>query len=390
MKIIQLITRLVAGGAQRLVLEAARELADRGCESEIWCGPQEGPEGSLAAEAGSRGVPLVRIESLVKQVDPIRDVRAARDIERRLRRDRPDIVHTHSSKAGIIGRIAADRAGIRAVVHTIHGWGWSPSTPSPVRRLFVAAERAAAGRGGRLVAVSRATRDEGLSLGIGTPDSYRVIHPGIDTTRFADLARLRTVGAAIRKEFGIPDGAFVAGALARLSPQKNPMMIVEAAIAEPGVHWILVGDGPLRESIERRIRQSGITSRIHLAGIQAEPSQYLGALDLFVLPSLWEGFPLALIEARAAGLPIAAASVGGVEEILPDEPAGFAFPPGDLSAFRRAVRAAAADPSGSRAAAEGLRQEAIDRFSLRRMLDSLVDLYEEITGHPLPEPAHRV
>lgn len=389
MKIIQIITRLIAGGAQRIALETACDMASRGCGAEIWCGPQEGAEGSLAAEAISRGVRVVRIEPLVKQVDPFRDARALREIEARLRDARPDLVHTHSSKAGIVGRIAADRAGIGAILHTIHGWGWSERTPSPARWVFAAAERAAAMRADRLIAVSRAARDEGLRLGIGSPERYAVVHPGIELGPFADLGALRAQGRAVREALGIPGGAIVVGAVARLAPQKDPLLFVEAAIAAHDVHLLLVGDGPLRPRVEARAREAGVASRVHLAGRQSDPVPYLGAMDLFALTSRYEGFPLALIEARAAGLPIVAADVGGVGEILPDGPAGWRFPAGDAAAFRRAVKDASRERAAARAAAERLREEAMERFSLRAMLDSVASLYSRALGHPLPAPRSR-
>ncbi len=390
MRVVQIVTRLVAGGAQRIVLETACEMARRGCESEIWCGPQEGSEGSLAEEARARAIRLHRIRSLVKEISPLRDLRAIHEISSRLRERRPDLIHTHSSKAGILGRIAAGRAGVGAVVHTVHGWGWSPETPATLRGLFVAAERLAARRCRRIVAVSRAARDEGGRLGIGERESYTVIPPGIDMGRFADLARIREEGRALRRSLGIPVDAFVAGSVGRLSPQKDPAMMLEAAIRAPGIHWILVGDGPLRGALEEEIRQAGIASRFHLTGYQPDPAAYLGALDLYVLTSRWEGLPLALIEARAAALPIVAAEVGGVLEVLAPPPAGLSFPAGDLAALVARIRTIAQDPAGVRAAAEEARGEALERYSLRTMLTATAGLYGEILGHPLPAPAIEV
>ncbi len=152
-----------------------------------------------------------------------------------------------------------------------------------------------------------------------------MIRPGIDVAPFADRDALIRSGADLRERLGIPSGAFVAGSMGRLSPQKNPGMIVDAALALPDVHWLMIGDGPLREELEARIRREGLEGRVHLAGLRTDAAACLGALDLFVLPSLWEGAPLTILEASAAGIPIAAADVGGVSEILPPSPAGRMF-----------------------------------------------------------------
>jgi glycosyltransferase involved in cell wall biosynthesis len=384
MKIVQLITRLIVGGAQRIALETAASLRLRGLESEIWCGPQTGPEGSLFEEAAERSVPVRVIPHLVKQVDPLRDLAALRHLSRELLRARIDLLHTHSSKAGILGRRAGRSAGVPRIVHTVHGWGFSPRTPRPARSVFVAAERAAASWADRLITVSEAVRDEGLKLGIGREDLYRVIPPGIDTTPFQDLESIRRRGIELRADMGIPVDAFLAGSVGRLSPQKNPGMILDAARALPEVHWLWIGDGPLRTAIERGIARENLSSRVHLAGLRADPASFLGALDLFVLPSLWEGSPLTLLEASAAGVPIAASDVGGVAEIVPPSPAGRLFVAGDVPGFIEAVGASRASPAVARQAALLHRPSVMEERSSERMLDRLLALYEETIGRVIP------
>ncbi len=375
MKVVQLITRMIVGGAQRIALETAVSLRSRGVDAEIWCGPQAGAEGNLAVEAASSGVPVRTIRHLVKEIDPLRDRAALATLTREMRGAGIDMLHTHSSKAGILGRRAGRAAGIPRIVHTVHGWGFSSRTPWPARTVFIAAERAAAGWADSLIAVSRAVRDEGLRHGIGRPDLYRVILPGIDLAPFADSETMRRSGAALRARVGIPADAFVAGSVGRLSPQKNPQMILDAARRLPEIHWLWIGDGPLREGMEKRIDREGLSARVHLLGLRADPAACLGALDLFVLPSLWEGTPLTILEAAAAGLPIAAADVGGVSEILPPLPAGRRFDPGDLNGFVESVRAVRSNPFPAKAAALEHRPRVAREHSLDRMLGELHTLY---------------
>jgi glycosyltransferase involved in cell wall biosynthesis len=374
-KSVQIITRLIVGGAQRIVIETAAELRARGEDAEIWCGQQEGPEGSLAEETRSRGIPIVIVPDLVKQVSPHRDAAAARWLTRRLRESRPEIVHTHSSKAGILGRFAARAARVPRVFHTIHGWGFSERTPLPARIAFVLAERAAAGRADRLIAVSDAVVAEGIRNGVGRRESYVTIRPGIDTTPFADLEAIRERGRVLRGTLGIPPAALVAGTVTRLSPQKDPLRILRAAREHAALHWLIVGDGPLRGALEREIRRENLDGRVHLAGLRQDVAACLAALDIFILTSLWEGLPLTVLEAKCAGLPVVAARVGGVTEVLPPPPAGWSFSVRDPSALDRALASCVASLPAAREAALSGRPQALDEHSLRRMLDRIIALY---------------
>jgi glycosyltransferase involved in cell wall biosynthesis len=374
-KIIQLITRMIHGGAQRLALETAAALRARSVDAEIWCGTQTGPEGNLADEARSRGVPVRAVPGLVKQIDPIRDLSALRWLTRELTAQRPDLLHTHSSKAGVLGRRAARAAGVPRILHTVHGWGFSDRTPPLARWCFVAAERSASHWTDRLIAVSSQVRRSGLQHRIGTPDLYEVIHPGVDPEPFADLDRLRRAGRGLRESLGIGHGDLLAGTVGRLSAQKNPGMILDAAASLPEIHWLIVGDGPLREGIEARIRRESLGRRVHLTGLRTDVAPYYGALDLFVLVSLWEGLPLTLIEAAMGGVPVVATAVGGVEEILPPPPAGSLVPAGNREALVRAIEDWQGKITASRAAAAANRASVLRDYSRSRMLERIFRLY---------------
>jgi glycosyltransferase involved in cell wall biosynthesis len=373
--IVQLITRLILGGAQRIALETADALRRHGQDAELWCGPASGPEGSLLEEARARGIPLRIVPDLVKPVDPWRDLRARAWLVRALRDARPEIVHTHSSKAGILGRYAARSAGVPRVFHTVHGWGFSPRTPAIARAVFVAAERAAAGRADRLVAVSEQVRDDGLRHGIASPSAYTVIRPGIEMGPFRDLEALRRGRARVRSELGLAPDAIVAGTIARFAPQKNLEMILPLIPRFPDVHWLLVGDGPGRGAFERAARAAGGNGRVHLPGMRTDVAACAAALDLFLLVSLWEGLPLTLLEAGAAGVPIVSADVGGAREILPPSPAGRLFPAGDGAALLAAVGAALAARPEAREAALRHRAHVLEQGSWERMLAEVLDLY---------------
>jgi glycosyltransferase involved in cell wall biosynthesis len=380
MKVVQIVTRLIVGGAQRVALEQADLVRELGWESALWFGPQTGPEGSLEAEARSRGIPMRVFPELVKEVSPLRDLRALVALTAALRREGAAIVHTHSSKAGILGRHAARKARVPAIVHTVHGWGWHDGTAPVLRSLYARAERVAARRCNRLVAVSAAVRREGLARGIGESSLYEVIPPGIDTRPFEDLVALRARGERIRRELGIPQGRPVAGSVGRLSPQKNPCMLIDAIRGVPDLHLLLVGDGPLRGALERHALELGLAERVHFAGLQADPAPWYAAMDVFVLTSLWEGLPLTCIEAVAAGIPILAPEVAGVPEVVPPPPAGRVLPPGDVPALESALRQVVDDLPAARAAVLAQRDRILAAHSRETMLRRVADLYRALAG----------
>ncbi|MFB3906897.1 MAG: glycosyltransferase [Candidatus Eisenbacteria bacterium] len=396
MRAAQIITRRIVGGAQRIALETAAALRARGDECEIWCGPQTGPEGDLGGEARERGVPLRIVPDLVREVDPARDLRARSWLLREMRDGGFDVVHTHSSKAGILGRRAAHEArkrpaaGVpapRAILHTVHGWGWSDRTAPAARVLFAALERAAFGWADRVVAVSERVREEGLRQGIGReePDRYRVILPGIDTAPFRallDAEAAASVRARSREALDIPADAVVAGTVGRLSSQKNPEAILALAARFPDLHLLLIGDGPLRANLERTIAQRGWSARVRMPGIRTDVAACLAALDLFVLPSLWEGLPLTILEARCAGLPVIASGVGGVSEAMPEPAAGWIVPPGDAGALERAVADWFGRRREAREAALAGRFDVLQKGSRSRMLEEILSLYDSLLGSP--------
>jgi len=426
MRIVTLITRMIRGGAQRVALETAARLNARGHDAPLWCGPETGPEGSLLEEARARGVPVRIFPSLVRAIDPLRDLHAVGELARALRDARPDWVHTHSSKAGIVGREAAARAGVPRVAHTVHGWGFTPQTPPPLRSLFVRLERREARRG-VLVFVNPWDREEGRRLGIlgaglaaGQAARTRVIPPGIDLVRLARTERSAEERQRIRRELRIPEAAPVAGFVGRLSPQKDPLAVLAAAAAlrdrrfpagggpagsrsgpratpatEP-LHWIVVGDGPLRSAFDARLAAGpALRQVVHCAGLVEDPAPWLAAMDFLVLPSRWEGTPLTVMEAMAAGLPVIASDLPGTRwalEGMPETsgaapgserpsaeplraPAGLLVPPGDADSLATAASWLAEEAAVRQELAATARRLAVARFGLDRMLEELLELY---------------
>jgi glycosyltransferase involved in cell wall biosynthesis len=363
------------GGAQDNTLYTAAHLGPPFAPSLV-CGP-----GGLRDDDARRsGVPVTFVPSLVREIRPARDLAALAALIRIFRRERPAIVHTHSSKAGIVGRLAARLAGVPVVVHTVHGFGFNPTQPRPMRSLLVGLERAVAPLTTHFVVVARANLDLGVRLGVIRPDRATLIRSGV---RLADFERaaadpvLRN-GGGLRGELGIPSGTPIVGLIACLKPQKAPLAFVEVAARvaaeNSGAHFVVAGDGELRPAVEDRIRALGLDGRVHLLGWRRDVPRLLAALDVMVLTSLWEGLPRVLPEAIAAGVPIVATGVDGTNDILRDGETGVVRSPGDLDGLARGVLAILRDPETGRALT-GRARRALGEFDIDRMVRAQERLY---------------
>ena len=376
----QLITRLVLGGAQRIALETALHLRARGWESELWCGPQGGPEGTLIEEAHARGQRIRILPDLLREVAPLSDLRAYTRLRRALRAGRFDVVHTHSSKAGILGRLAAGAARVPLRVHTIHGWAMTPDASSFTRGIYTLLERRAAREAHALIAVSEAVRDAGLARGIGEPRQYRVIHGGIPIPPPPDDGQRRRA----RETLGLPHAATVIGTIGRLDDAKDPLGAFAALTpllqTDPSVRVVFIGDGHLRAQLVAAIATAGLGERVTLAGLRRDAVALSAAFDVFFLASRWEGFPLAVIEAMAMGLPVVAYDVAGVREALAEGETGYLVTPGAARVWTARLAELCADSQRRAAMGQAGRERAGARFRLERMLEETFALYERLRG----------
>ncbi|MEM7394977.1 MAG: glycosyltransferase, partial [Verrucomicrobiota bacterium] len=296
-RVLHVITRLIVGGAQENTVDSVRALHARGWDVTLVTGPQTGPEGSLHEAATATGARVIVEPHLVREIHPVHDLLALIRLRRLIRRERFDLVHTHSSKAGIIGRWAARWARTPRIVHTVHGWGFHERQPPWLRRFYIGLERRAARITDALIVVSGLDRDTGVREGIAPEERFRTIRSAIDMERFAGGTEARD---RLRTAWGIPPDGTVVGAVNRLSEQKNPLLFLEVAKrvceARPDVWFVLVGDGPLRARIEAGLPESG---RVILTGLRRDIPEVLSALDLFLLTSDWEGLPRGLLQAVA-------------------------------------------------------------------------------------------
>jgi len=375
-RVLHVITRLIVGGAQENTMLTAALLDPARYAVDVISGPQTGSEGSLIEEVRARGVPLTIEPALVREINPAKDLLALARLARFIRRGHYDIVHTHSSKAGILGRWAAWLAGAPIIVHTIHGWGHHDRQHPLVRRSYILLEQVTQRITDRLVVVSPRNIEKGLADGIATPAKYVTVRSGIELDRFRRPARPRE---AVRAELSIPADAPVVGTVTRLSPQKAPLDFVETAAQvvarRPGVHFIVVGDGPLRAGVEARIAVLGLASCVHLTGLRRDVPDLLHSFDVFALSSLWEGLPRVLSQAMAAGLAVVATAVDGNAEAVEDGVNGLLAPPGDPQAMAAALLRLLDDPAlAAQMGAAG--RERAEEFGARKMVEDIAALYE--------------
>ena len=376
--VLQMITRLIVGGAQETVILIAQMLDQSRWDVHVLSGPQTGSEGSLIENARERGIPLTIEPMLVRQVNPVKDLLALVRLIRFIRRGRYTIVHTNSSKAGILGRWAAYLAGVPIIVHTVHGWGHHERQHPLVRGYYILLERATQRITDRLIVVSPRNTKKGLADGIATPAKYVTIRSGIELDRFRQPARPRE---AVRAELGIPVDAAVVGTVTRLSLQKAPLDFVAAAALvaaqRPGAHFVIVGDGPLRAEVEAQRAALGLTEYVHLTGLRGDVPDLMHSFDVFALTSLWEGLPRVLPQAMAAGLPIVATAVDGNAEAVTDGANGFLTPPGDPHAMAAALLQLLEDPALSRQMGEAGQARAKE-FGAHKMVNDVAVLYETL------------
>ncbi|WP_049898136.1 glycosyltransferase family 4 protein [Halococcus agarilyticus] len=363
--VLHVITRSDWGGAPRIVNLLAAEAA---ANTAVACGTG----GKLIDELRARDIPVFEQPSLRSPPGPA-DARAFVDLYRLLRRESFDLVHCHSTKAGMLGRSAAKLAGT-PTVFTVHGWGFYNTGYDWAAPIVTRSERLLARSTDAIVCVSENDLAEGRERGIIQHTHSTVIHNGVPPVSVP--ADRRT----LFEEAGIEPGTVVVGAIARLVDQKNPIGIVRIAgeLQKRGhdATAVLIGDGPLAADCERYADEHGI--EIHLLGFRERALELLLDFDVFVLPSRFEGFPLTVLESLHAGVPVVAYDVGGVGEAIVDGETGFVVAPGDATAFVDRVERLVTD--ADRRDEMGNRAEAVaaSAFTAQRMAAEYDRLYADV------------
>jgi len=376
MRICHVITRLILGGAQENTLLTCEGLHARGHEVTLVTGPPLGPEGELLARARSGGYRVIVVDSLRREICPWRDGKTLRALVRLLGDLRPDVMHSHSSKAGILARKAAARVGGIRIVHTIHGLPFHPYLPWWRSRLYVALERRAARRSDAIISVADAMTAQALAAGVGRADQFTTVYSGMEVAPFLERP---AEADAFRASLHLPPGAVLITQVSRLAELKGHEYILDAAgqIRDDRIHFCFVGDGDRRKRVETEIRRRHLESRFHLTGLL--PAERIPAVmhatDILVHCSLREGLARALPQAMLAGRPAVSFDVDGAREVVNAE-TGILLAPGDAAGLKAGIETLAGSPTlRDRLGAAG-RKRCTEMFDHNRMVERIEGLYQ--------------
>jgi glycosyltransferase involved in cell wall biosynthesis len=377
------IARLNMGGPALHVAYLTAGLAERGYETTLVAGSLARGEDSMAFVADELGIEVRRIDELHRDISPLRDAAAVVRLARLIRRERPQILHTHTAKAGAVGRLAALLAGSARppiVVHTFHGHVLSGYF-DPVRTAgFRLLERLLARTSTALVAVSPQVRDDLVALGVAPRERFVVVRLGIELAE--RVAPNDDVRDETRRVLGIGADRFVVGWIGRMTGVKRTEDVLEAfrRLRDSGVDACLcmVGDGPDRDAVERRAHELGVMRDTLFLGYQEEVARFYAAFDAVVLPSINEGTPVTAIEALAAGRPVVATRVGGLPDVVREGKDGFLVPAGATDELAERLGRLAGDPELRKRMGAAGRDHVLSRYAVGRLVDDVDLLYRSL------------
>ena len=378
MRVMHIITRMILGGAQENTLLTVEGLRARGHEVVLVTGPTIGPEGDLLRRAQERGVATVVVGSMRRAINPVRDALAFVKLIGIIRRFKPDVVHTHSSKAGILGRLAARVCRVPMVVHTVHGLAFHRYQCAPVNWMYIALERWCARYTTKIICVADAMTEEAVAARVAKREKFVTVYSGMEVGPFLEASKHRE---QVRKELGIGPDELVVGKVARLSDLKGHRYLFEAIpeVLErfPRTRFVMVGDGWLTEELKRRAQEMGITERVIFTGLvsPARISELLGGMDVVVHTSLREGLARVLPQALIAGVPVVSYDVDGAREVVIDGETGYLVKPKAVGELAEAMCKLLESPELREKMGRAGRGLCSERFRTEKMVEDIARVY---------------
>ena len=369
---------MILGGAQENTLFSCRGQHYNGHDVTLITGPAIGPEGELISDAQKCGFRTIIIDELHREIAPRLDAEASRKLDKILREIKPDIVHTHSSKAGILGRKVAAKIGESKIVHTVHGLAYHRFNSWWRNRIYIMLEKRAAVRCDAIISVADAMTIQALAAGVGSPKQYTTVYSGMEIEPY--LQRPPETDA-FRSSLDLPDGAVLVTQVSRLGELKGHEFIIAAAekIRDPRIIFCLVGDGHWRGRIERDIHNRGLSARFRLTGL-LPPSQIptvMHATDILIHCSLREGLARTLPQAMLAGKPVISFDIDGAREVV-DASTGILLPPKDIAGLVEGITVLADHPQLRDELGTVGRQRCKTQFDWRTMVSQIQNVYEKI------------
>ena len=377
LKICHVITRMIVGGAQENTLLTIKGHVEKGHECVLITGKSPGREGELLQNVELPEFEIATFPELVREISPFNDIAAFFRLKKFFKERRFDVVHTHSSKAGIIGRYAAWAAGVPVVVHTVHGQAFHPYEKKWRNTLYILLERLAAKKCHRIYAVAQAMIDQCVAEKVAPAEKYQVVYSGMDTRAFDSAVREN----ALRQSLGIPDDAKVIAAVARLFPLKGYEYVIPAAEKllpdHPELHFLIVGDGPMHDELLEKTNRPGLAGHFHFAGLVSphEVCRYLAQADVLWHLSLREGLPRSVVQALASGAVPVGFALDGTPEVAQNGVTGYAVEPESIDEVCSVTRKLLNDPDHRAALAKAGKELVLERFDWHRMADILESEY---------------
>jgi len=368
---------MILGGAQENTLLTCEGLHARGHDVTLVTGPALGPEGQLLTRAKSGGYRVIEIKQIRRRINPIRDHLAYRRLVKLLRELRPDVMHSHSSKAGILARKAAAKVGGMKIVHTVHGLPYHRYLSPWRNRLYIVLEKRAARRSDAIISVADAMTTQALAAGVGRREQYTTIHSGMDIQPYLEAS----AAAGFRDSLGLDADTLLVTQVSRLAELKGHQYIFDAAerISDPRVKFCFVGDGHWRARLEAEAVRRGLSDRFIFTGL-LPPEQIPGVMagsDIVVHCSLREGLARTLPQAMLAARPVISFDIDGAREVVNDS-TGVLLPPGDVDGLTAAIERLAADAELRTRLGSAGREKSREMFSHDLMVDRIEELYREL------------
>ncbi|MBN1678695.1 MAG: glycosyltransferase [Anaerolineae bacterium] len=376
-RVMRIIARLNVGGPAIHVVLLTDQLGPPDFESTLVCGHIGPHEGDMAYLADQRGIEPIYINELGRALSPLRDSVTLFKLWRLMRKIRPDVVHTHTAKAGFVGRLAAWLAGVPVRVHTFHGHVFHGYFSPRKTRLFLWLERLTARVSDRLITISPALKDElANTYRIAPEDKFEVVPLGLDLAPYANTPRHL---GTFRETYAVPAGAPIVGIVGRIVPIKNHALFLDMASrvrqVMPGAHFAIIGDGECRAEVEEMVNVLNLRGAVTFTGWLQDLTPAFSDMSALVIASHNEGTPTSIIQALAAGMPVVSTAVGGVPDLLQQGEFGRLVPPGDPQALASAVLEAIKTPSPN---AESIKRTILDQYDSARLSDNLAGLYRQL------------
>lgn len=371
-KVCIIVTKLELGGAQKVAIDLCQKLDKTKFETFMICGL-----GGILDDETSHKIKVYFVKDLIRELNPIKDIKAFIEIYKILKKEKPDVVHTHSSKAGILGRFTAFVSGIKNIIHTIHGFPFNDTQSFFKKNLYIYLEKICAKISKILIPVSTENIKKGLAHNIGKQTQYRYIRLGIDIESFKNFRN-----TSLKRELNLKDTDIIVTTIGPFKPQKNLTDFINVAniIAKQNnkYKFIITGDGAEREKLENLIEKYNIKNNIYILGWRRDIANILNSSDFFVMTSLWEGLPISTIEAMSCGLVPIVNDVDGQREIIKDNENGFLIKPYDVKATADKILFLADTPVVKNEMSMKAKQTIDETFSINYMIKQHENIYLEL------------